>query len=186
MVKYWSDRVEFLIYTAFKAFQTSHQLLSLAVVYRSNRGMWVWVKIEDALTVVPVLIFLLYMFLNFATILTDGKMNNIIILQHQKPWCFSPINLRVQSRHQFYWYLSKKISFLKCPLVPTFLLLIKARRCDQKTEMFSLKDPFTWEFFVIFFPHACPHLNSDICKDNRRSHVKLYNILFLKRKNEMK
>ena len=23
----------------------------------------------------------------------DGKMNNIIILQHQKPWCFSPINL---------------------------------------------------------------------------------------------
>ena len=43
------------------------------------------------------------------------------------------------------------ISFLKCPLIPTFLLLIKARRCNQKTEMFSLKDPFAWEFFVIFF-----------------------------------
>ena len=43
-------------------------------------------------------------------------------------------------------------------------------------EMFSLKDPFTWEFF------ACPHFKSDICKDNRRSHVKLYNILW----NEMR
>ena len=87
-----------------------------------------------------------------------------------------------------YWYLNKMISFLKCPLVPTFLLLIKARRCDQKVETFSLKDPFTWEFFVIFFLHACPHFKSDICKHNRRSHVKLHNILFyfLKRKNEMK
>ena len=27
------------------------------------------------------------------------------------------------------------------------------------TEMFSLKEPFAWEFFVIFFPHACPHLS---------------------------
>ena len=52
--------------------------------------MQVWVKMEDALTVIPVLIFLLYMFLNFET---DGKMNNIIILQHQKPWCFSPIKV---------------------------------------------------------------------------------------------
>ena len=74
MVKYWSDRVKFWIYTTFRAFQTSHQLLALAVVYRSNRGMQVWVKKEDALKVVPVLIFLLYIFLNFGTILTDGKM----------------------------------------------------------------------------------------------------------------
>ena len=29
---------------------------------------------------------LLYIFLKFGTVLTDGKMNNIIILQHQKPW----------------------------------------------------------------------------------------------------
>ena len=75
------------------------------------------------------------------------------------------------------------ISFLKCPLIPTFLLLIKARRCDQKTEMFSLKDPsFAQEFF------ACPYFKSDIRKDNRRSHVKLDNILFyfFKKKNEMK
>ena len=81
------------------------------------------------------------------------------------------------------------IPFLKCPLIPTFLL-IKARRCDQETETFSLKEPFAWEFFVIFFPHACLHFKSDICKDNRRSHVKLHNILFFllfqKRKNEMK
>ena len=50
-------------------------------------------------------------------------------------------------------------------------------------ETFSLKDPFAWEFF------ACPHFKSDIRKYNRRSHVKLHNILFflfLKKKNEMK
>ena len=41
----------------------------------------------------------------------------------------------------------------------------------KKTEMFSLKDPFAWEFF------ACPHFKSDICQQNRRSHVKLHNIL---------
>ena len=32
----------------------------------------------------------------------DGKMNNIIILQHQKPWCFMPINLRVESGPSIY------------------------------------------------------------------------------------
>ena len=31
---------------------------------------------------------LLYIFLNFGTILMDGKMNHIIILQHQKPCAF--------------------------------------------------------------------------------------------------
>ena len=39
------------------------------------------------------------------------------------------------------------ISFLKCPFVPTFLLII-ARRCDKEKQTFSLKDPFAWEFFV--------------------------------------
>ena len=39
-------------------------------------------------------------------------------------------------------------------------------------ETFSLKDPFAWEFF------ACLYFKSDICKQNRRSHVKLHNILF--------
>ena len=57
-------------------------------------------------------------------------------------------------------------------------------------EMFSLKDPFAWEFFVIFFLHACLHFKSDISKDNRRSHVKLHNILFFKKEkmkwNEMR
>ena len=42
----------------------------------------------------------------------------------------------------------------------------------KKMETFSLKDPFAWEFF------ACPHFKSDIHKQNRRSHVKLHNILF--------
>ena len=52
-------------------------------------------------------------------------------------------------------------------------------------ETFSLKDPFAWEFFVIFFLHARPHFKSDIRKDNRRSDVKLHNILFFK-KEKMK
>ena len=39
-------------------------------------------------------------------------------------------------------------------------------------ETFSLKDPFAWEFF------ACPQFKSDIHKQNRRSYVKLHNILF--------
>ena len=51
-------------------------------------------------------------------------------------------------------------------------------------EMFSLKDPFAWEFF------ACLHFKSDIRKQNRRSHVKLHNILFFKNEkmkwNEMR
>ena len=51
-------------------------------------------------------------------------------------------------------------------------------------ETFSLKDPFTWEFF------ACLHFKSDIRKHNRRSHVKLHNILFFKKEkikwNEMR
>ena len=51
-------------------------------------------------------------------------------------------------------------------------------------EMFSLKDPFAWEFF------ACSHFKSDIHKQNRRSHVKLHNILFFKKEkmkwNEMR
>ena len=51
-----------------------------------------------------------------------------------------------------------------------------------KTETFSLKDPsFAREFF------ACQHFKSDIRKDNRRSHVKLDNILFyLFKKEKMK
>ena len=55
----------------------------------------------------------------------------------------------------------------------------------KKMEMFSLKEPFAWEFFVIFF-HVPVHIfNSDIQKENRRSHVKLYTILFFK-KEKMK
>ena len=41
--------------------------------------MRVWVKTEYVLAMVAVLIFLL----NFETVLMDGKMNNIIILQLQ-------------------------------------------------------------------------------------------------------
>ena len=115
------------------------------------------------------------MLLNFETVLTDGKMNNIIILQHQKlfsnqfkssnwPPLFV-INLKN-------WYLSKTIYFLKCPFLLHFFCLLKQKGAIKKMETFSLKDPFAWEFF------ACPHFKSDIHKHNRRSHVKLHNILF--------
>ena len=55
---------------------------------------------------------------------------------------------------------------------------LKQEGAIKKTETFSLKDPFAWEFF------ACPQFKSDIRKQNRRSHVKLHNILFLFFKKE--
>ena len=62
------------------------------------------------------------------------------------------------------------ISFLKCPFVPTFLLII-ARRYDQKNGNVFSQGPIRLGIF-------CPHFKSDIRKHNRRSHVKLHNILF--------
>ena len=87
-----------------------------------------------------------------------------------------------------YWYLSKTIPFLKCPLIPTFLLLIKARRCDEKNgNIFSQGTILLGVFCDIFSACLSTFFNSDIQKENRRSHIKLYNILFFKkRKNEMK
>ena len=45
----------------------------------------------------------------------------------------------------------------------------------KKTETFSLKESFAWEFFCDIFS-ACLSVffNSDIQKENRRSHVKLF------------
>ena len=157
MAKYWSDRIKFWIYTDFRAFWTSHQLLSLAVVYRSNRGMRVWVKTEDVLALAPVLIFLL----NFETILMDGKINNIIILQLQLQLQLQLKSLVLFS-NQFKssnwpplfvpnlktWYLSKTISFLKCPFVPTFLLII-ARRCNQKNRNIFSQGPIHLGVFCL-------------------------------------
>ena len=139
--------------------------------------MRVWVKTEDVLAMVAVLIFLL----NFETVLMDGKINNIIILQLQlqlqlpfqllkalKSSNWPPlfvINLKN-------WYLSKTISFLKCPFVSTFLLII-ARRCDQKNGNVFSQGPIRFGAFG-------PHFKSDILKHNTRSDVKLHNILFFK------
>ena len=75
------------------------------------------------------------------------------------------------------WYLSKKISFLKCPFVPTFLL-IKARRCDQKNGNVFSQGPVCLGVFCHIFPACLSTLKSNIRKHNRRSHVKLHNILF--------
>ena len=50
--------------------------------------MRVWVKKEDGLAVVRVSYFLVVHIPAFWTVLTDGKMNKIIILQHQKPCAF--------------------------------------------------------------------------------------------------
>ena len=154
MVKYWVRQSYLLNLYRFSkhfGFHTSfcQQLLCTGL----NRGIQVWYFFPDA-----------FCFrctnsgFNFVAILMDGKMNNIIILQHQKPWYFSPISDVLSSKwapvfilNLKYWYLSKTIPFLKCPLIPIFLLLIKARRCDQKTETFSPKEPFAWEFFVLLF-----------------------------------
>ena len=72
----------------------------------------------------------------------------------------------------------------------TYISAYQSKKVRSKMEMFSLKDPFAWEFLVIFFLHACLHFKFDNSKHNRRSHVKLHNILFFlffkKRKNEMK
>ena len=87
MVKYWSDRIKFWIYTAFRAFRISHQLLSLGAVYRSNSRILILYSQYRLDTIRS--------FLNFVTILRDGEMNNIMILQHQKTLCFSPFNLTV-------------------------------------------------------------------------------------------
>ena len=56
----------------------------------------------------------------------------------------------------------------------------------KKMEMFSLKAPFRLRVFCDIFSACLSTLfNSDIRKENRRSHVKLFT-LFLKKKNEMK
>ena len=99
-------------------------------------------------------------------------MNNIIILQHQITLCFSPFNLTVQSGHQF-CPKSENLVFKQDYFFPTFLLLIKARRCDKKNRNIFSQGPIIHS--GVF---ACPHFKSDIRKDNRRSHVKLDNILF--------
>ena len=127
---------------------------------------------------------------NFATILRDGEMNNIIILVHQKTLCFSPFNLIVQSGHQFcpkseIWYLSKTISFLKCPLIPTFLLLIKAIRCDQMNRNVFSQGPI-----IRSGVFCCPHFKSDIRKTTEGqmwNWIIFYFILLKKKKwNEMR
>ena len=53
--------------------------------------------------------------------------------------------------------------------------------CPKSEKLVFKQDdffPFAWEFF------ACPHFKSDIRKQNRRSHVKLHNILFYSFKKE--
>ena len=74
----------------------------------------------------------------FATILTDGEINNNTILYISAIKNFFSNQFKSSKWGPLFvlnlknWYLSKRISFLKCPLIPTFLLLIKARRCNQK------------------------------------------------------
>ena len=52
-------------------------------------------------------------------------------------------------------------------------------------EMFSLNEPFTQEFFCVILAAFLSTFNSDIQKENRRSHVKCKNLFNLK-KNEIK
>ena len=59
---------------------------------------------------------LLYIFLNFGTILMDGKMNNIIILQHQKPCAFlQSISFNLATT---FWPKSEKLVFKQDDFFP--------------------------------------------------------------------
>ena len=81
------------------------------------------------------MILLLYIFLNFVTVLADKQYYNpltskawVLFFNQFKSSKWAPVfilNLK-------YWYLSKMIPFLKCPLIPTFLMLIKARGVIKK------------------------------------------------------
>ena len=174
IVKYWSHRVKFSIYPPFKAFRTSHQLM-VKVVYRSNGIMWVkysgWMK--SLMTMY---------FCNTESILIlrpscKGWWNEQhyhspfgLNLLHvtSKAFVFngdSPVIFKISNwasafiLNLKYWYLSKTIPFLGCPLIPTFLL-IRARRCNQKNRNIFSRGIINslGSFFVLFFPHSCPHL----------------------------
>ena len=51
--------------------------------------------------------------------------------------------------------------------------------------MFSPKEPFAWEFFVLFSAFLSA-FKSDLQKENRRSHVNMYKFIFKKKWNEMR
>ena len=82
-----------------------------------------------------------------------------------------------------YWYLSKMISFLKCPLVPTFLLLIKTRRWDQKNGNIFSQGPI--HPFIFF--HMPVRILSLISINTTEGHmwncIIFYFFYFLKKKN---
>ena len=113
MVKYWSDRIKFWIYTAFRAFPNLTPAFVISLLYTGGQTAEFWFCTNNigSIPFDP--------FLNFVTVLRDGEMNNIIILPTPKKPC----------------------AFLHSIL-------------------------------------TSPHFKSDIRKDNRRSHVKLDNILF--------
>ena len=145
IVKYWSHRIKFSIYPAFKAFWTSHQLLVKVVVYRSNSGMRVkysgWLKslLRLCISAIQSLILILrpsckgWWNEQYYNSLTSKAMCSMVHLFYQfkiSNWVPAFIlNLKC-------WYLSKMIPFLECPLIPTFLLLIKPRRCDSPGSFF--------------------------------------------------
>ena len=150
-------------------------VISCCVQVKQGRArlvlLWKWLKYRWKLV----------QFCNFGTVLMDGKMNNIIILQHQKPCAFlqsisstwPPLfGLNLKN-----WYLSKMISFLKCPFIPTFLL-IEARRYNPKNGNVFSQGPVCLGVFCHIFPACLSAFKSDICKHNRRTHVRLHNILF--------
>ena len=114
----------------------------------------------------------------FATVLMDGEINNITILSISTIKNFFSNQFKSSKWAPLFvlnlknWYLTRQSLSLDVLSYLHFFCLLKQEGAIKKTETFSLKDPFAWEFF------ACPHFKSDIHKHNRRSHVKLHNILF--------
>ena len=81
------------------------------------------------------------------------------------------------------WYLSKMISFLKCPFIPTFLLII-ARRCDQKNRNVFSQGPIIRS--GSFLPVRILSLISVKTTEGHMWNWIIFYFIFLKRKNEMK
>ena len=89
MVKYWSDRVQ-----SISDFTSAFVNSCCVQVKQGRAGLVLFFPNAFCFKCT-------YSGLNQFCNCADGKMNNIIILQHQKPWCFSPINLRGQIEYQF-------------------------------------------------------------------------------------
>ena len=63
------------------------------------------------------------------------------------------------------------IPFLKCPLVPTSLLLIKVKRCDPKNGNVFSQEPICLGVFLSYFFSMPVHILSLISVNTTEGHM---------------